>query len=894
MAVEELQNFTKLKMDGSSKEPKLQSRTNEKHLSRFAAQKKLRYEESKYQTPIVMRKYGVEPAPPMVVIFGPPSSGKTLLMNSIVRHYTRQKIEKINGVVTLMASKLKRISFYECPANLATMTDSSKVADLMVLVIDAQIGLEIETFEMLNLLKTHGFPKIMCVITKLDKIEGVSQQRALIKKMKKRIWTEICDGIKIIPMTKIIGGRYLDREVTNAARHIAQMKYRPFMWRASHPYIVADQLQVEETPKDTEIKSDMQLFSITGYVRGGVALKKSTTFHLPGIGDYCPASIEVVDDPCPLTNAQKRKLSERKKPLYAPMSDIRGMRVEQDAIYLEIQKTKEMKDLPSYYDADAPAKKEFKLFAEPSQHLNLEPECAPEEYSRQSTQTKSTADHAAGDEGDAIPENCVTDSEDSLDGEVQDISENQKERVIAEINSIEYAAEDENSDELDEAAVRRMFRHKKETEEDYIERFNEKYREHEKDRRDVFTQEKEKLREAEEATMQMLENHSETAKEHIEGIAPGKYVKLLIALPKKVTEVYTPENIFILGANKEEELSMTFIQGRVKRHKWFKKTLKTKEAHYISMGWRRFQTTPVFSLKDPIRNRMLKYIPDTMTCNITFYAPTHPPGTSFTVLRKFDEHKNFRIAANGVQTEIGGHPKIMKKLKLIGYPSEIKGHTVFVKDMFHTQEEAARYEGVMLKTVSGIRGQIKKAGDKGVFRASFEAQIKMSEIIFLPCFFPLPPAKIYLNAEDFSGSGEIGLLKEIREKKNIEVENNTDSLYKEVEEPVLKKLRPIPKALLSRAPLSMLKKEEEVQEVTGSEETKHKLKILRELSHKVEQMKQEKAKSREARIKEIVQEREEKRKKKETKMKNVAQIQMQKANKNKKHKGSKGKTKPRK
>lgn len=848
-------------MKDSSKETKTHTRTKEKHLSRFAAQKKVRYEESKYQTPIAMRKYGVEPSPPLVAIFGPSSSGKTLFMNSIVRQYTKQRIERISGIVTLMASKSKRLSFYECPNNLHTMTDCSKVADLMVFIIDAQIGLEIETFEMLNLLKTHGFPKILCVITKLDKIEGLSKQRSIVKKMKKRIWTEVCDGIKVLTMTKVVGGRYLDRDVSTAARYITQMKYRPFMWRSTHPYVIADQVQVESSQEHAGIKSNeqgMRLFSVTGYVRGGVALKKSTTFHLPGIGDYAAESIEVVDDPCPTVNSQKKKLSERKKPLYAPTSEIRGMRVDQDGVYLEIQKTKETKDLPAYYEKENTAEEKFKLFEEPTQRLVLEPEST---------------------EPTEIPENCITDSEDSVDVEMQ--AENRKESTEQRLKE----SEEESSDDLNEEAVRRMFRHKQETEEDYIERFNEKYIEHEKDTRDVFAQEKEKMHEAEETTEKILENHTEETKEHIEGIAPGRYVKIFIILPKKVSDIYEPENIFILGANKEEELSMTFVQGRVKRHKWFKKTLKTKEAHYISMGWRRFQTAPIFSLKDPVRNRLLKYIPDSMTCNITFYAPTHPPGTGFTLLRKFTESNNFRIAANGVQTEIGGHPKIMKKLKLIGYPSEIKGHTVFVKDMFHSQEEAARYEGVMLKSVSGIRGQIKKAGDKGVFRASFEAPIKMSEIIFLPCFFPIPAVKIYLNAEDFRDSGEIGLLREIREKKHITTETKENSQYREIEEPVLKRLRPIPKALLSRAPLAMLKKEEEKEEIAGSEETKHKLKILRDLSDKVERIKEEKRIAREKRISEIVTERENRRKTKETKMKNIAKIQLQQTQ-NKKHRKS--------
>jgi ribosome biogenesis protein BMS1 len=248
---------------------------------------------------------------------------------------------------------------------------------------------------------------------------------------------------------------------------------------------------------------------------------------------------------------------------------------------------------------------------------------------------------------------------------------------------------------------------------------------------DFYDQKKDELVRQQQLNRAEFEGVDEETRLLVEGHRAGAYVRVeLENVPCELIEHFDPAFPIIVGGLLPAEERFGFVQVRIKRHRWYTRTLKTNDPLIFSIGWRRFQSLPIYSLDDhSIRMRMLKYTPEHMHCYATFYGPVSLPGTGFCAFNSLEGSvPGFRVSASGVVLDIDRSTKIVKKLKLTGTPYKIFKNTAFVKDMFNSALEVVKFEGANIKTVSGIRGQIKKAQAKpdGAFRATFEDKVLMS------------------------------------------------------------------------------------------------------------------------------------------------------------------------
>jgi ribosome biogenesis protein BMS1 len=99
----------------------------------------------------------------------------------------------------------------------------------------------------------------------------------------------------------------------------------------------------------------------------------------------------------------------------------------------------------------------------------------------------------------------------------------------------------------------------------------------------------------------------ESSRLRLEGFRQGLYCRIRIdGVPAEFTECFDPNKPVILGGLTPQETNRGYVRCRFKKHRWHKKILKCNDPLIFSVGWRRFQSIPVFSTED--ENRRHRYV----------------------------------------------------------------------------------------------------------------------------------------------------------------------------------------------------------------------------------------------------------------------------------------------
>lgn len=232
------------------------------------------------------------------------------------------------------------------------MIDLAKIADLSILIMDASIGFEMETFEFLSILKNHGMSSCMGVLTHLDYFKENKLLRQTKKQMTRRFQKDVYFGAKLYCISGLQHDKYARQEIHNLARFISIIKQREISWRANHAYVVADRFDVIHSNDDGNEEKDSSTVSFYGYVRGSF-LEKNAKVHLMGIGDYYISHATRIQDPVPvdpkkplgmnrkdyneeMLKQKRRTLKDKEKIIYAPFSSLGALNFDKTSGYITI------------------------------------------------------------------------------------------------------------------------------------------------------------------------------------------------------------------------------------------------------------------------------------------------------------------------------------------------------------------------------------------------------------------------------------------------------------------------------------------------------------------------------------------------------------------------------
>lgn len=209
---------------------------------------------------------------------------------------------------------------------------------------------------------------------------------------------------------------------------------------------------------------------------------------------------------------------------------------------------------------------------------------------------------------------------------------------------------------------------------------------------------------------------------------PGDYIHLTIHR----NEINSIDDISIIAlTNYHLEKSLEeYTSGNITVNKYYKNAINDLNKWYnlslsnISVGWHKLNLKNIglLSIGNIITTIIQK---NNILLNIKYKVAGYP----FFVYSIDTNNVPFKILFNG---KFENNQKLYQEYNLVGYPKIIKINTAIVQGMFTSKEECSRFILAKIITSNGIRGIIKTPiGKQGDFRATFEGNILMSDIILL-------------------------------------------------------------------------------------------------------------------------------------------------------------------
>ena len=199
--------------------------------------------------------------------------------------FGRADVVSADGATCVLSAQRQRLTLLRPARQLDAVLDAMKAADMLMLVIPADGGLDEEGERLVDAMCQQGVPSVVGV---LQGVLPQKQQAAARKQWAASLEARFPENARLFSLD-------LDPDCTQILRHLTTLTPRQLEWRKHHPYVLCHSYAT--TPPTAEAAAGT--LQLTGYVRGA-PLNVNRLVHVPGYGDCQVRAIEVLHEPHPV------------------------------------------------------------------------------------------------------------------------------------------------------------------------------------------------------------------------------------------------------------------------------------------------------------------------------------------------------------------------------------------------------------------------------------------------------------------------------------------------------------------------------------------------------------------------------------------------------------------
>jgi len=604
----------------------------------------------------------------------------------------------------------QRMTLLTVPRDVSAVLDISKVADILLLVVPAEEGIDEIGDKLISLIKAQGLPYVFGIIDGLEKLPEKKRHEA--KKEHQRIIHQYFPGEpRILPLDNSNDAAQVIRFIENCTVHSVH-------WRERRPYLLVQNVSAEEGES-----KEFGTVKVSGYLRGA-NMTANQLVHIPGVGDFQLKKIEMLSDPNPIGRNKDAPIENKALFVDEPNDKQESLVTENVPDLLLNEQT-----WPTPEELAGNKKKVPKGTSAYQASWIVDEDEEPADKD-------SEGDENMDDEEQEPREDEHAEDDDEDEGEEEEIDLDEKSNgtdkdsvAISETSRADRANRAESElmfpDEVDcplETPARHRFQ---------------KYRGL-KSFRTTPWDPKENLpldygRIFQFSSFNRSMNNSMDATNF--PIPVGNYVVLHIAnvpLSYVQNHVENPNMPLMVGGLFKYENKMSVLQFNVVKHQTYEDPVQSKDTLVFHVGIRRYTTQPVFSTINPgcAKQKFERFLQPSRPSCATIYGPVTFPPNPLLVFTSAGE-----LVATGTLHAVDPDRIVVKKIVLTGSPAKVHKRGAVIRDMFYFPEDSYWFKPVELWTKNGKVGHIKESvGTHGLMKCTFDTPINQNDTVCLSLY----------------------------------------------------------------------------------------------------------------------------------------------------------------